>query len=398
MPQQPLSVRRWETEIPLLILVVVASIALWAFIVVSLVGLVYTAFLMVLLFLAHVAFVAHVRGSAVKLGPEQLPDLHARVQAIAQRLGIETVPDAYVMQAGGALNALATKLLGADVIVLFSDLIDACDDDPEALDFIIAHELGHLKAGHLRFQWLLIGQMIPFLGGAYSRAREYTADRYGVAAVSDRRAAIRGLTVLAAGGRRAKQVNPSAFVEQRRDMTGVLMTLGRWMSTHPPLVDRVAEADRSLGGPAPDATRGIAGAVALIAFALLAPTIGGGFVFVKFVKKLQEQTAQLEPTQAAVVPPAPTAAEAKMAEVVRRDLERLAAAARKHHETHGSMPANADALYAALRAFDPAAGEPHDPFSGARYRYHRTARGCVIFSSGDSLEQFAGQLAVMVEE
>jgi Zn-dependent protease with chaperone function len=198
--EQPQSVQRWETEIPLLIL---AALALWAFLLISLIGIFYAVFFGIFFFLAHVAFIAHLRGSAVKLGPDQLPDLYARVQTVARRLGMEKMPDAYVMQAGDTLNALATKLMRSNFIILFTDLLDACEDDREAVGFIIAHELGHLKAGHLRFQWFLIlGRFIPFLGGAYSRACEYTADRYGFAAITNRRSAIHGLTVLAAGGKR----------------------------------------------------------------------------------------------------------------------------------------------------------------------------------------------------
>jgi hypothetical protein len=80
-------------------------------------------------------------------------------------------PAASLMLAGGSLNALATRFLGSDFIVLFSDLLEACGDNAAARDFIIAHELGHLRAGHLRWRRLLApGMVVPFLGSAYSRA------------------------------------------------------------------------------------------------------------------------------------------------------------------------------------------------------------------------------------
>jgi hypothetical protein len=40
---------------------------------------------------------------------------------------------------------------------------------------------------------------IPFVGGALSRARDYTCDRYGRAAAGDEEGALLGLTILAAG-------------------------------------------------------------------------------------------------------------------------------------------------------------------------------------------------------
>ena len=116
--------------------------------VVSIVGIAYAVLLGVFFFLAHLGFIAYLRGSAVRLSPEQLPEIHARVVAISQRLGLNEAPEAYLMQAGGSLNALATKLFSKNFIVLFSDLLEACEDDTAA-DFIIAHEIGHLKAGQI---------------------------------------------------------------------------------------------------------------------------------------------------------------------------------------------------------------------------------------------------------
>jgi Zn-dependent protease with chaperone function len=138
--RSPLHVPRWPTERPLQVLVILAAIAIWVALAVSLIGLAYACVLAVFFFLAHVAFITHLRGSAVRLGPEQMPELHQRVVALSERIGLRPVPDAYLVQAGGALNALATKFLRANFIVLFSDLLEACGDNADARDFIIAHE------------------------------------------------------------------------------------------------------------------------------------------------------------------------------------------------------------------------------------------------------------------
>jgi Zn-dependent protease with chaperone function len=403
----PSSVERWETEIPLLVLVAIASLALWTALVVSIIGIFYALFFALFFFLAQLGFIAHLRGSAVKLGPEQLPALHARVVAISRRLGLAKVPDAYVMQAGGSLNALATKLFGSSFIVLFSDLLEACEDDPEAADFIIAHELGHLKAGHLRFQWFLIlGRLVPFLGGAYSRACEYTADRFGFAAVGDRRSAVHGLTVLAAGGSHAKQVNLPAFVEQRRDMTSTLMTLGRWMATHPPIVDRVAEADKALAPEKIVAPAGAIGALALIAVVFLVPVAGGGVLFWQFAKKMQTLGAAQQQTTAATESAGsaavaedddkPQIADAALAaEVAKADLARLASVIEQYKRKYGKVPGDSATLYAAARMFDPNAGSLLDPFDGYRYGYGVSEDGTYELSSyGNQLPEYASVLTV----
>src|SRR2546430_2325133 len=58
--------------------------------------------------LINIAFVAVIRGSAVRLGPEQFPELHSRVEHLAHRMGLRRTPDVYLMQGNGTLNAFAT--------------------------------------------------------------------------------------------------------------------------------------------------------------------------------------------------------------------------------------------------------------------------------------------------
>ena len=397
-----LRVPRWETEIPLLVLVILASIALWTFIFVSIIGIFYAVFLGVFFFLAHVAFIAHLRGSSVKLGPDQMPELYARVQSIAQRFGLRRTPDAYVMQAGGALNALATKLLRSNFIVLFSELLEACEGDDRAADFIIAHELGHLRAGHLRFQWFLLpGRFVPFVGSAYSRAREYTADRYGASISSEPASAVRGLTILAAGPMHAKQVNLAALMRQRSDMNTVLMTLGSWMSTHPPIVSRIAALDRALAGEKVIAGRAVLGAVSLIALAFVAPLVGGAFLMQKFVKKMNEvtQQAQRQTSAASVVtPPAPSKVQVvdvpAAVEHAQRDMRQLAAVADAYHAKTGSYPKDAEALYALWRTEHPRDPELFDPFDGEYYGYVADDGGYQIVSAGGERDDVTASLHV----
>jgi Zn-dependent protease with chaperone function len=388
-----LRVPRWETEIPLLILVILTSLALWMFIVISMIGIFYAIFFAIFFFLAHVGFIAHLRGSSVKLGPDQMPELYARVQSISRRFGLQRPPDAYVMQAGGVLNALATKLLRSNFIVLYSELLEACDGDDRAADFVIAHELGHLKAGHLRFQWFLLpGRVFPFIGSAYSRAREYTADRFGASISSEPSSAVRGLTILAAGPMHAKKVNLAAFMQQQRDMNTVLMTLGSWMASHPPIVRRIAALDRALAGERVVAGPAILGAAGLIALGFLAPMLGGAFVMQKFMKTIQEaqraaqrDTSKLEPAGPRKVEVTDVPAAVARAQ---RDMRSLAAVA-DAYRAGGSYPEDTSTLYALWRAEHPRDPEPFDPFDGEHYGYLVTPDGYEIYSSGQDRDDVA---------
>jgi len=353
--------------------VVLISIGMWIMLAVSIVGVFYAIFFAIFFFLAHVAFVAHLRGSSVRIGPDQLPDLHARIEDIAGRLGMTRLPEAYVMQAGGTLNALATKFFRSHFIVLYSELLNACAEDDPAADFVIAHELGHVKAGHLRFQWFLIGRFFPFIGSAYSRAREYTADRYGASICSDPSAAVRGLAILAAGPTQAKSLNLPAMMRQRHDLNTVLMMLGRWMASHPPIVDRIAEVDRTLAGdrivPAP----AVLGAAGLIALGFVAPLVGGGFLMQKMMKTIKEAGAQAQAqshsTPTRVRPRVVVADVPGAVSRAQKEMRDLAAVADTYHLKTGRYPEDVESLYALWRLDHPRDGELRDPFDGSRYGY-----------------------------
>jgi hypothetical protein len=125
-------------------------------------------------------------------------------------------------------------------VILLSDLVDQCED-PRQLDFVIAHELAHHAAGHVARQFFLLPfRMVPWLGAAYSRACEYTCDRAGLHAAGEPEAAMRGLAVLAAGGKLAARVDLAAFEAQRLEAGGFWMAVWELTASHPFLCKRVA--------------------------------------------------------------------------------------------------------------------------------------------------------------
>ncbi|MBI5511371.1 MAG: M48 family metallopeptidase [Deltaproteobacteria bacterium] len=186
-------------------------------------------------------FLAHVRGNGVKVTAAQFPELFGRIKAGSDRLGLARPPETYVVQQGGSLNALATKLFSRNFVILYSDLIEACGADDKALDFVIGHELGHIALGHLRRAlWILPGRLVPLIAQAYSRACEYSCDRCGLVVAGDLEPASRGLLALAAGGTMARRASVPAFSEQ-----AWVETRGFWAhvyelnATHPYLSKRV---------------------------------------------------------------------------------------------------------------------------------------------------------------
>jgi len=198
---------------------------------------------------AHSAFIAYIKGTGVRLGPEQSPELYARVRECAAGLGIPA-PEAYLLNGEGLLNALATRFLGRNFIVLYSDVVDALESRPQALNFYIGHELGHIKRKHLSWGPVLWpANLMPLIGPAYSRAREYTCDAYGQACCETPTDAAVGLAVLAAGPSRWSKVDVQAYAGQSAETGGFWMSFHELVGDYPWLVKRMehvkARATRS---------------------------------------------------------------------------------------------------------------------------------------------------------
>ena len=201
--------------------------------------------------MVHALFLGRLRGNAVRVSERQLPDLHRVVVEQCRALAMD-VPDVFVTQAGGMLNAFATKFFRRRFVILYADIVELAREQGEtAVRFVVAHELAHLKRGHLSRRWLIFpAMMVPFLGSAYSRAREYTCDRFGAHLEPD--GAVAGLLVLAAGKRLYREVDTNEYVRQTNDEGGFWYWLAEVTSTHPNLTKRVAAVRQNPSVKVPD--------------------------------------------------------------------------------------------------------------------------------------------------
>jgi hypothetical protein len=189
--------------------------------------------------LRRIGRAARLLGYAVEVGPEQYPDLHARVHACAKRLGLPE-PLAFLFQSPRDLRSFSLRYRGRDYLALNGEWVGALTDHQGAIDFFIGYELARLHDMDRYFSWLILpGRVLPVLGPAYARAKIYTGDRHGIAACRVRVDAALALATLASGSRRWKSFSISHYAEQalRGD---IAFTFSELISSTPFLTRRIA--------------------------------------------------------------------------------------------------------------------------------------------------------------
>ena len=235
--------RVYKHERNLFLICAAFSALCWLMLVVGTIGiaLFYIAMGVLIYLFAHSALISYIKGSGALVSMDQYPDLHKTVIACSEKIGMPTVPDVYLLHGNGIFNAFATRFLGRNFVVLYSDIVDALADNPGAVKFYIGHELGHINQGHLKWMsFLLPARLIPFLGAAYSRAREYTCDRYGFICCDNANDSVRALAVLAVGGAHAARLNTARYIEQTKTTSGFFMGFHEFLSPYPWLVKRMS--------------------------------------------------------------------------------------------------------------------------------------------------------------
>ncbi|WP_342763025.1 M48 family metallopeptidase, partial [Dermabacter hominis] len=198
----------------------------------------FVAFMLIpwVLWIARALMYAQLRASGVRMSPTQFPEGYRMVAEAAEQFGMRRVPDAYVLSGNGMINAFAAGHGYRRFVCVYSDLFEVGGKvrDPEALRFVIAHEVGHHAAGHTSYFRLLFSNFmmrIPILGKALSRAQEYTADNYGYAHVPE---GAPGTMALLSGGKYLNaHVNVHELADRAATEKGLWIHLVNLSVTHP---------------------------------------------------------------------------------------------------------------------------------------------------------------------
>ncbi|MFN8237694.1 MAG: M48 family metallopeptidase [Chitinophagales bacterium] len=229
------------------IMYIISGIIWIPLIIFAVIGFVFSIPFIFISWLSSLYYKAQILGDCVKVNNNQYPEIYNIVTEYSNKSGLIDIPEVYVYNSNGLLNAFAIKLFMNRFIMLTSSIVDISykNTNHDELNFIIGHEIGHHAAGHtniLKSIFITPSKFIPFLGAAYSRACELTADRYGMYLSGNLNASVNSLVNLAHGSKvLSHKTNIDSFISQENEIPELMGFVSKLFSTHPRLTRRVIE-------------------------------------------------------------------------------------------------------------------------------------------------------------
>ncbi len=191
------------------------------------------------------------RSMSVKITEKNFPDIYLTVKEYAERLGMKKVPNVYLVQGNGILNAFSACIPFRQYIELYADLVEVAyreHYDMKTLRFIIAHEITHIYLGHAKLSYLysiLFANMIPILSSTASRAREYSCDR--IAQKLSGSDGFDAMMTLTAGIHLYPQVSKHDYIENAKSVKGFFVWCFNLVSSHPVMSKRILALEMKEG-------------------------------------------------------------------------------------------------------------------------------------------------------
>lgn len=205
-------------------------------------GLVGLLSLFALTFYGLGSTVAKTKANAIKITEKQFEEVHNIIVEYSEKLELGYIPDAYVVQENGAINAFASSFFARRYISINSDIFEVSyleHKDIDTLKLIIAHELTHLKRKHATTLMTFVetpARLVPLWSSAQSRVKEYTCDRHAAWLCPE---GVDGLMLLSAGKHLYKNVDPEEYLESTAtSYKGLFCFLHNLTASHPVMPKR----------------------------------------------------------------------------------------------------------------------------------------------------------------
>jgi Zn-dependent protease with chaperone function len=138
--------------------------------------------------------IVSLQGSCFQISPESCEELYNQIKEVANTLDVHPLPKLYTEWEYG-INGYTTGYNEDVLMVLKSGAVDLLT--PEELRFVVGHEMGHVKSGHVLFHMMaqlfnVAISQLPIVGALaepirfallyWDRMSEFTADRAGLLA------------------------------------------------------------------------------------------------------------------------------------------------------------------------------------------------------------------------
>lgn len=191
------------------------------------------------------------RAMSIRITPKNFPEIYERVELYAKRLGMKKVPEVYIIQQNGILNAFSAFIIRKQYIEIFSDIFEIAyreHKDLESISFIIAHEMAHIHYKHATFGYnfkMLFSNRIPILSSTASRAREYSCDRLAQKLTGND--GIEAMFSLMAGKHLYKMVDKEDYLEYAKSVKGIFIWVANLVADHPIMTKRIIALEKGEG-------------------------------------------------------------------------------------------------------------------------------------------------------
>ena len=208
------------------------------------------AMLLVLPFSVNFMY-AGVRSRAIRITEKNFPDIYERIVTYSHILGLKKVPEAYIVQENGVLNAFSAFIIRKQYIQVNADLFEIAyreHHDLDSISFVIAHELSHIKLKHATFLYnisILYSSLIPILGATASRTREYSCDRLAQKVTGDN--GINAMLSLMAGKHLYKSIDIEDYLNYANEVRGFFVWCYNLSSSHPIMPKRIKALEMEEG-------------------------------------------------------------------------------------------------------------------------------------------------------
>lgn len=195
------------------------------------------------LFIAMYLNFASVKASSLKITQRNFPEIYSLLHSYAYRLGMEKVPEMYIVQQNGVLNAFSSFIFGRQYILVHTEIFEVAyreHKDMNALAFIIAHELSHIYYGHATLHYnlpILFSQSLPLVGQIASRTREYSCDR--LAQRLTNYDGVQAIVMLMVDRHLYPMVDVQDYVDTTINERGFWLWLVNLLASHPILPKRI---------------------------------------------------------------------------------------------------------------------------------------------------------------